>query len=287
MGLMEGKTVLVTGATSGIGYITALEIALLGATLILHGRHQGRCLASVQSIQQATGNSAISYLLADLSSLTQVRSMADRFLEQHARLDVLVNNAGAAFLFRRLSADGYEMTFAVNHLGHFLLTNLLLPALQAAPAARVLTVSSGAHTSQRIDFNDLGLAHLYNPWKAYGRSKLANVLFSYELARRMASRHVSSNALTPGMVATDIWKKVNRWLTPLIYPVVAHYGLTPEQGAQTSIYLATSPEVEGVSGKYYVNSHPVPSSPLSYDQETARHLWEVSARMVGLDESYT
>jgi len=212
-----------------------------------------------------------------------VRAIASRFNEQFDHLDVLVNNAGVSLLTRKLSVDGFEMTFAVNHLAHFLLTNLLLDALRASPSARVVTVSSGNHFSEHLNFDDLQLRHFYTPVTAYGRSKLANILFAYELARRMSGAHITSNALTPGMVATGIWKKVNRWIGPLIYPIVQRMGQTPLQGAQTSIYLATSPEVEGVTGQYYANKRPIKSSPVSYDQDTARRLWDVSAQLVGLE----
>jgi retinol dehydrogenase-12 len=283
MGRMDGKLVLVTGATSGIGYYSALELARMGAPVIVHGRNEARCTKSVEAIQKETGNPSISYLLAELSSQAQVRALAERFYEQHSRLDVLINNAGAAFLFRRLSEDGLEMTLAVNHLSHFLLTNLLLPALKASPSARVVNVSSGSHYNEHLDFNDLQLSRFYNPWKAYGRSKLANILFSYELARRLSGTHITSNALTPGMVATEIWKKVNRWLTPLIYPIIAHSAQTPLQGAQTSIYLASSSEVEGSSGLYYANQRPLHSNPDSYDVQVARQLWEISAQLTRLE----
>ncbi len=280
--LMDGKVVMITGSTSGIGFFTAQEIARLGAQVIVHGRDEARCRAAVQAIRQETHNASITYLRADLSSLIQVRAMAQMFFDQHGHLDVLVNNAGVAFLFRTLSEDGYEMTFAVNHLAHFLLTNLLLPALRASNSARVVNVSSGAHHNQRIDFTDLQLRRFYNPMKAYGRSKLANILFSYELARRLAGSHITSNALTPGMVATEIWKKVNRFLTPIIYPVIARRAQTPLEGAQTSIYLATSPEVENVTGLYYAYMHPVQSSQASHDEQIAKQLWDASAMLTGL-----
>lgn len=285
MDSMDGKLVLVTGATSGIGYWTAMEIARMGAQVIIHGRNESKCIKSVEAIRAETGNTNLSYLLAEFSSQAQICDMASTFYKHHNHLDVLVNNAGAAFLFRRLSVDRIEMTFAVNHLAYFLLTNLLLPALQASPSARVVSVSSGGHNGERLEFDNLQLSHSYNPWSAYGRSKLANILFAYELARRMAGTKVTSNALTPGMVATDIWKKVNRFITPFIYPVVKRMGQTPLQGAQTSIYLATSSEVEGVTGKYFANMHQAQSSPASYDIEAARKLWEISARLVHLDDS--
>jgi NAD(P)-dependent dehydrogenase (short-subunit alcohol dehydrogenase family) len=285
MGMMDRKLCLVTGATAGIGYFTALEIARMGASVILIGRDQVKCVNSVKTIQEQTGNPAVEYLVADLSSQTQIRTATNKFYEQHDHLDVLVNNAGGFFLRRRLSEDGIEMTFATNHLAYFLLTYLLIDALMKSPAARVVNVSSGSHYSEHLDFNDLQLAKFYNPMQAYGRSKLANILFSNELARRMEGTHITSNALTPGMVATDIWKKVNRWLTPLINPVIRRMGQTPLEGAQTSIYLATSPEVEGVTGKYFADKRPVRSSPASYDLEAARRLWEISLNLVGLENN--
>jgi NAD(P)-dependent dehydrogenase (short-subunit alcohol dehydrogenase family) len=281
---MDGKVVMITGGTGGIGYFTAQEIARMGATVIIIGRDLSRCIGSVQSIQHETGNPNVSYLLADLASLDQVRAIARTFLEEHDHLDVLINNAGVANLFRKRSADDYEVTFAVNHLAHFLLTNLLLPALRASPSARVINVSSGAHYNEQLDFNNLQLTHGYNPWKAYGRSKLANILFTYELARRMAGDQITSNALTPGMVATDMWKKVHPLLTPFLTPFIQHYGQTPLQGAQTSIYLATSPDVEGITGQYYAYLHPINSSPASHEATIAQRLWEVSEQLVGLDK---
>jgi NAD(P)-dependent dehydrogenase (short-subunit alcohol dehydrogenase family) len=285
MGMMDGKLCLVTGATAGIGYFTALEIARMGASVVLIGRDQVKCVNLVKTIQEQTGNPAVEFLVADLSSQAQIRIAADKFNKKHNHLDVLVNNAGGFFLRRRSSEDGIEMTFATNHLAYFLLTNLLIDALMKSPAARVVNVSSGSHYSVHLDFNDLQLAKFYNPMQAYGRSKLANILFSYELARRMEGTHITSNALTPGMVATDIWKKVNRWLTPLINPVIQRMGQTPLEGAQTSIYLATSPEVDGVTGKYFADKRPVRSSLASYDLEAARHLWEISLNLVGLENN--
>ncbi len=283
MGLMDGKLVMVTGSTSGIGYYTALEVARMGAQVIVHGRDEARCVKATQNIRLETGNPKVSYLVAELSSLAQVRTMALTFLAHHDHLDVLVNNAGAAYLFRKLSVDGFEKTFEVNYLSHFMLTNLLLPMLKASPSARVINVSSGAHHGQQLDFDDLQLRHFYNPWKAYGRAKLANILFTYELARRMQGTRVTSNALTPGMVATEIWKKVNWLIGPLIYPLIERRGKTPLEGAQTSIYLATSSEVEGVSGKYFAHNHPVSSAPESHDELAAKRLWETSETLVGLD----
>jgi NAD(P)-dependent dehydrogenase (short-subunit alcohol dehydrogenase family) len=285
MDLMDGKICLVTGATSGIGYYTAREIARLGAKLVIIGRYEAKCIRAVQTIQADTGNPAVDYLLADLSSQTQIREAARRFYEHYDLLDVLVNNAGGFFLRRQISVDGLEMTFALNHLAYFLLTDLLLRALKASPSARVVNVSSGSHYNQQLDFGNLQFTKFYNPLHAYGCSKLANVLFTYELVRRLSGTRVTSNALSPGMVATDIWKKVNPWLTPLIFPVVQRLAKPALEGAQTSIYLATSPDLEGVTGKYYTGQHPVRSSAASYDLDAARRLWEVSLQLVGLSES--
>jgi len=283
--IMDGKVCLVTGGTAGIGYVTALELARMGASVIVHGRDEARCRQVVKSIQDQSGNPLVEYLLADLSSQTQIRRAADQFHNQYDHLDVLVNNAGAFFLRRRLSPDGIEMTLAVNHLAYFLLTLLLLDAIKRSPAARVVNVASGSHYNQQLDFNDLQLKKFYNPMQAYGRSKLANILFTYELSRRLVGTSITANALSPGMVATDIWKKVNRWLTPLISPVMRRIAQTPLQGAQTSIYLATSAEVEGVKGKYFADKRAVRSSAASYDREAARRLWELSAALVGLKDN--
>lgn len=283
MGIMDGKICMVTGATSGIGFHTALEVARMGASVIVIGRNQTKCITTVKRIQEESGNSSIEYLFADLSSQSEIRTIASKFYEQHDHLDVLVNNAGGAFLYRKLSVDGIEMTFALNHLAYFLLTNLLIDALKASPKARVVNVSSGSHLNEHLDFNNLQLKKYYNPLRAYGRSKLANILFTYELSRRMAGTHITANAMTPGMVATDIWKKVHPWLTPLIFPVIQRIAQTPLEGAQTSIYLVTSPDLEGITGKYFVNKQSIKSDPATYDRNTAQRLWQTSLEMVGLE----
>jgi NAD(P)-dependent dehydrogenase (short-subunit alcohol dehydrogenase family) len=284
MGMMDGKICMVTGGTSGIGYYTAQEIARMGGTVVIIGRDQAKCENAVRMIQMESGNPAVEYLLADLSSQAQIRSAAAHFNAKYHQLDVLVNNAAGVSLRRQLSVDGIERTFAVNHLAYFLLTNLVIEALKHSPSARVVNVSSGSHLGEQLDFDNLQLVKSYTIYRAYGRSKLANVLFAYELARRMAGMHVTSNALSPGMVATDIWKKVNRFLTPLINPVIQRIGQPPLEGAQTSIYLATSPEVEGVTGKYFADCKPMHSSPNSYDLASAKRLWEVSAQLTGLND---
>jgi NAD(P)-dependent dehydrogenase (short-subunit alcohol dehydrogenase family) len=280
MGIMDEKLCMVTGATAGIGYYTALEIARMGAKVIMVGRDQEKCVATMKRIQEATGNQTVEYLLADLSSQAQIRALAATFYKQYDHLDVLVNNAGGFFLRRKLSVDGFEMTFALNHLNYFLITNLLLDALKASQSARVVNVASDSHRGQHLDFNDLQLRKGYNPMRAYGRSKLANVLFTYELSRRLTGTHVTANALHPGMVATDIWRKVNRWLTPLIDLVIRRVALPPEEGALTSIYLASATELDGTTGKYFTLKQPVQSDPATYDANAAQRLWDLSLEMV-------
>jgi NAD(P)-dependent dehydrogenase (short-subunit alcohol dehydrogenase family) len=283
MGSMDGKVCMVTGATAGIGFYTAQEIARMGGRVIVVGRDQNKCMETANRIREGSGNSSIETLAADLSSQAQIRGAAKSFYEKYDHLDVLVNNAGGFFLRRKMSVDGIEMTLALNHLAYYLLTNLLIDALKASPSARVINVSSSTHTNEHIDFNNLQLAKFYNPVHAYGQSKLANLLFSYELSRRMAGTGVTSNALSPGWVASDIWKKINPWLTPVLNPIMQRIGITPQEGAQTSIYLATSTEVEGITGGYYVNKRPVRSSTASYDLDSARRLWEISAELVNLE----
>jgi len=254
----------------------------MGASVIIIGRDENKCATTVKHIQEESTNESISYLLADLSSQEQIRGIANKFHELHDHLDVLVNNAGGFFLRRKLSVDGIEMTFALNHLAYFLLTLLLLDALKASPSSRVVNVSSGSHLHEHIDFDDLQLTRFYNPMRAYGRSKLANILFTYELARQLNGTHVTANALTPGMVATDIWKKVNPVLTPLLFPFINWMGKTSQEGARTSIYLATSSDLEGVTGKYFAKQQQVDSGSATYDVNSSQRLWQISLELVGL-----
>lgn len=278
---MHGKVVLVTGATAGIGEVTARELARLGATVVGIGRSAKKCQTVTQQIRTATGNSNVNFIVADLSTQVGVRYAADEFKHQHNRLDVLINNAGAYFASRQTSADGLEMTFALNHLAYFLLTELLLNMLKASAPSRIINVSSEAHRSPiKLNFADLQNERGYNGFPAYGQSKLANVLFTYELARRLAGTGVTANALHPGFVATNFGHN-NGSVVSFFMKIIQRLGaLKPEQGAATSLYLATSPAVEGVTGKYFDNSQVVPSSPESYDEAAARRLWDVSAALV-------
>jgi NAD(P)-dependent dehydrogenase (short-subunit alcohol dehydrogenase family) len=281
---MRGKTVLITGATNGIGKVTALEIAKMGASVVIVGRNRSRTEAVASEIKAAAGNNAVDILIGDLSSMADVRRVADEFKQKYQRLDVLINNAGAVFSNRQESVDGYEVTFALNHLSYFLLTNLLLETLKASAPSRIINVSSDAHRGASLDFDDLQTIKSYGMggFGAYSRSKLANVLFTYELAQRLAGTGVTANVLHPGLVATGFGHNNNVLMGLAMSVIQRLFALTPEQGAETTVYLASSPEVEGVTGKYFDKSKAVQSSSQSYDKDSARRLWEVSESMVGL-----
>ncbi len=277
---MNGKVCLVTGATSGIGAVTARELARRGATVALAGRNEARCAAAVEQIRRQTGNPSVESLLADLSSPQQVRELARRFRERHSRLDVLVNNAGAIWMKRRETADGLEMTFAVNHLAYFLLTLSLIDLLKASAPARVVNVSSGAHRGAKLDFDDLMMKKSYHGWTAYSRSKLANLLFTYELARRLEGTGVTANAMHPGWVATGFGRD-NGLLGAAWLLLTRLFAIGPEKGARTVVYLATSPDVAGVCGGYFVHERAVPSAPDSLDLASAKRLWQLSLDLTG------
>ena len=278
---MRGKVCMVTGAASGIGAATAQMVAQRGATVVLVGLNATKGVTTVDQIKRQTGNSAVEFMRVDLSAQKEVRQLAQQFTSRYRRLDVLVNNAGALFGKRQESVDGIEMTFALNYLGYFLLTNLLLDALKASAPARIVNTSSRSHARARINFDDLESRKNYRGLPAYAHSKLAIVLFTYELARRLEGTGVTANALHPGIVATNFAMQGGGSMG-LIVRLFRPFFVGPEQGAQTGVYLATSPEVEGVTGKYFVNRKAVPSSPASYDTTIASRLWEVSEKYTGL-----
>jgi NAD(P)-dependent dehydrogenase (short-subunit alcohol dehydrogenase family) len=280
-GPIAGRTVLVTGGTAGIGRATALGLAAMGAHLAIVGRDRGRTEAAAGDIRAAAGGQ-VDALVADLSSQSQVRRLADEVLERLPRIDVLVNNAGGYWHTRQVTVDGLERTFAVNHLAPFLLTNLLLDRLKHSAPARVVTVSSHAHAEGRIDFDDLQGERSYSGARAYNQSKLANVLFTYELARRLQATSVTANALHPGVVNTSFGAEDPAGVQRLLVPFMRPFMKTPTQGAATSIHLASAPDLQQVTGRYFVNSKPKRSSQRSYDQATAARLWQVSADLVGL-----
>jgi len=278
---MQGKICLITGATSGIGKATAQALAQMGATVVIVGRNASRTAQLVEEMRLASGNKNVDSLLADLSSQAEVRRLASEFKSKYSHLHVLLNNAGAVFLQRQLSVDGIEMTFALNHLAYFLLTNLLLDTIKASAPARIINVASDAHASGRIEFDNLQGERGFSP-RAYGNSKLANILFTLELARRLEGTGVTVNALHPGFVATGFAKNNGRVIAALISIVAPLVGRSPAKGAETSVYLASSPNVEGMTGKYFYDSHVIPAAPQAGDMAVARKLWDVSAEMVHL-----
>lgn len=278
---MNGKVCMVTGATSGIGEVTANALAARGAQVIVVGRNQHKAEDTVQQIQSETGSDSVHYLLADFADLQQIQDLVSSFKNQYSRLDVLINNAGAYFNTRRQTGYGVEMTFLVNHLAPFLLTNQLLDFLKMSPSARIINVSSDAHRYGSLDFNNLEFKRGYFGMKAYARSKLANILFTYELARRLDGGTVTVNALHPGHIATDIYRTNFSVIGPMLKRIMGFFALTPQEGAQTSIYLASSPEVEGMTDRYFVEMEAVQSSPMSYDHNLAHQLWLVSERFTG------
>ena len=266
---MLNKICLVTGATDGIGKITVRELAKAGATVIGVGRSPAKIQATINEIGKTSGS--VEFLTADLSSQAQIRALAEIFKSKYDRLDVLVNNAGALFQTYRETVDGVEMTFALNHLSYFLLTNLLLDCIPKG--GRIINVSSNAHEGSTINFDDLGYKRSYSAWTAYGASKLANILFTYELARRLNGKGITANAVHPGFVNTNFQRAAG---------LNMRGPLTPEEGADTQNWLAQAPDVEGVTGKYFVRRRDTRSSDVSYDKSIARRLWDVSAKLTGL-----
>jgi NAD(P)-dependent dehydrogenase (short-subunit alcohol dehydrogenase family) len=278
------KICLVTGGTSGIGAAAAQQLARLGAAVIIAGRSAGTCVRQVEKIKHFIPDARIDFLQADLSSQRQVRQLAKDFAARYSRLDVLINNAGAIFANRMVSEDGLEMTIAVNHISCFLLTNLLLDKLKASGSARIVMVSSAAHTHGSINFEDLQSEHSYNRIQAYGQSKLANIFFTYALARRLEGTTITANALHPGSVATNLGSN-NSWLKTKLRNLLKPGMMSPEEGAKTIVYLATSPDVEGLTGQYFYNCKAVRSSDDSYNKENAEKLWMLSERLAGLIEN--
>ncbi len=298
---MAGKTCVVTGATSGIGLATATELARRGARVTIVGRSVERTSPVAEAIRRESRNEGVEFLAADLSVLSQVRRLAAEVLERHTRIDVLVNNAGVMLARRRETADGLEMTLAVNHLAPFLLTNLLLERLKASAPARIVTTASGAHRDAKaFPFDDPqaeggwytsseGASVLYTlllPWRhpgfqRYAQTKLANILFTRELAARLAGTGVTANTLHPGLVKTGIASNNGTfgWFVRTFLGLAA---VSPEAGARTVVHLACSPEVEGVTGGYFENEQPATPTPAAQDDAAARRLWALSEELTGL-----
>jgi NAD(P)-dependent dehydrogenase (short-subunit alcohol dehydrogenase family) len=277
---MVGKTVLITGGTSGIGRATAIGLASMGARVGITGRDRDRTGQAAAAIARETGNPAVDVFVADLSSQAEVRRLAGEVISAYPRLDVLINNVGGYWDTRHVTVDGLEHTFALNHLASFLLTNLLLERLTQSAPARVVTVASGAHTMGRIDFDDLQGERSYSGSRAYNQSKLANVLFTYELARRLGASSVTANALHPGVVRTSFGAGDPGGVQKLLVPFMRPFMKSPAQGAATSIHLASAPGLDRVTGQYFANSRPKRSSKASDDTAVAARLWQVSADLV-------
>jgi retinol dehydrogenase 14 len=287
MGPMAGKTVLITGATSGIGRATALGLATMGAHVAIIGRDCRRTDDTAREIRTAGGDQ-VDVFVADLSSQSEVRRLAEEVLDRYTHIDVLINNVGGYWKTRHVTVDGLELTFALNHLAPFLLTNLLIDRLKQSAPARVVTVSSNAQTQGRIDFDDLQGEKSYSGARAYSQSKLANVLFTYELARRLQGTPlpdqaiVTANALHPGVVSTSFGTEDPASVQRVFIPFLRAFMKTPAQGAATSIHVASAPDLEQVTGRYFANSKLKRSSKSSYDEAAAARLWRVSGDLVGL-----
>jgi NAD(P)-dependent dehydrogenase (short-subunit alcohol dehydrogenase family) len=276
---MAGQVCLVTGASSGIGKMTVLALVRRGATVIMVCRNRAKGEQVQEEIKGQSGNEHVDLLIADMSSLASIRQLVQEVRQRYTQLHVLVNNAGGMTTRREVTADGLERTFATNYLGPFLLTHLLLDLLKASAPARVINVSSSAHRFGKINFDDLQSEQHYTAFRVYGTTKLELIHFTHELANRLTGTGVTVNALHPGVVATSFFGDGPLW------PLASHFLLTPEQGAQTTVYLATSPAVEGVSGKYFVESRQQRSSRASYDVLTRKRLWAVSEELIGVEQA--
>ncbi|KER11105.1 MAG: short-chain dehydrogenase [[Candidatus Thermochlorobacteriaceae] bacterium GBChlB] len=274
---MNGKVCVVTGASAGIGKETAKALAAMGATTALVCRNKERGDAAMAEISQAFPNANTQLFLADLSSQKQVRRVAEELSGAFPKIDVLVNNAGVIENNRRVTEDGLEMTFATNHLAYFLLTNLLLPNLKAAAPSRIVSVSSAAHYGATLHFDDLQNEKEYNGWRAYGQSKLANILFTFELARRLDGTGVTATCLHPGVIGTQLFRNLG-----LLNAVAGLFLVSPEKGAATTIYLASSPDVEGVTGKFFDDKKIKAPSSAAQNIVDAKRLWEISTALCGL-----
>lgn len=281
LGTMEGKTCVITGATSGIGRETALGLAARGARLLIVCRDRGRGEALLRDLREQRGRDA-ELVIADLAVQAEVRRAAGEILGKDARIDVLVNNAGIVNIRRELTPDGIEAVFAVNHLGYFLFTNLLLDRLRSSAPSRIVNVASDAHHFKGFDLDDLQFERRKFGWSAaYGQSKLCNILFTQELARRLEGSGVTVNALHPGAVATGLAGN-NGWWAKAVMQLASLVLRSPAKGAQTSLYLATSPEVEGVTGGYFADRKQKQPSRTAQDESNARRIWEISAKLTGL-----
>ncbi|MGH7120844.1 MAG: SDR family oxidoreductase [Acetobacteraceae bacterium] len=284
--MMQDRLALITGANSGIGFATALGLARSGAGIVMHGRDAARLARAAEEVRKATGNQEVETLAADFLSQAEIRRAAQQFQAEHKRLDVLVNNAGAIFADRRVTVDGYERTWALNHLGYVLFTLSLLGSLRASARARIVNVASGAHRRARLEFDNLQGERHFAPMSAYSRSKLGNVLFTYALAERLAGSGITVNCLHPGVVATRFGHDMPG-LFGLGIKLAHPFFISAERGAKTVIFLARSPEIAGNSGGYYSECRAVRSSPLSHDAAVRERLWALSLAETGCESVFS
>jgi len=282
---MQGKIVVVTGGTSGIGGVAALRLAEKGARIVLIARDQTRAAATLVKLKNANPSAAHAAHYGDLSALAEMKRVAGEVAAAEPRIDVLVNNAGAVFLSRKTSVDGLEMTFATNHMAYFVVTNILLDRLKATPRARIVSTASDAHRSGKLDFDDLQSEKSYGSFRVYGTSKLCNILFTCELARRLDGADVTANCLHPGFVGTRFGQNnASNIFTKLLRDAVMSLGISPEEGAKTIIHLASSPDVATISGEYFYKCKVAEPTAAAQNDADAKRLWDVSAKIAGLGD---
>jgi NAD(P)-dependent dehydrogenase (short-subunit alcohol dehydrogenase family) len=272
---MQGKTVVATGATSGIGAIAAIELARMGARIVFIARDPERAEATLAKLEAVAPGRGHSAHIADLSRVAETKRIGGEIAAAEARIDVLINNAGAIFSDRRVTAEGLELTFALNHMAYFTLTGCLRERLVASAPARVVSTASAAHYGAKLDFDDLQCERGYSAWRAYNRSKLANILFTRELAKRLAGTNVTANCLHPGVVASRFGDQAGGW-TARLFPLIKRFAISPTQGADTIVYLASSPEVATISGEYFAKRKIATSSRAARDDAAAAKLWAMS-----------
>ena len=278
---MQGKVCVVTGSNSGLGKEAALEIAKKGAKIVMVCRSEEKGLAAKLEIIEKSGNQNVDLIIGDFSSQMDIRRIADLIKSNYPVIDVLVNNAGAINDKRSVTVDGLESTFATNHLGYFLFTNLLLDNLKAAPKARIVSVASEAERFCKLDFNDLQSENDYTSWKAYSLSKLANILFTFELAKRLKGTNITVNCMHPGVVNTGFGKDITG-IWRLFSPIMGIFFRNPEKGAETIVWLATSQDVEAVNGQYFKDKKPIKAQAVAYSEEAQSRLWNISSELVKL-----
>jgi NAD(P)-dependent dehydrogenase (short-subunit alcohol dehydrogenase family) len=281
--MMQGKTVVITGGTSGIGEVAALHLAGQGARIVLIARDPARGEATLAKLRSANPAAQHAAHYGDLSVIADTKRVAQAVAGSETRIDVLINNAGAVFLSRKVSADGLEMTFATNHMAYFVVTNILLDRLKATPGARIVSTASDAHKSGKLDFDDLQSEKSYSSFRCYGTSKLCNILFTRELARRLEGSGVTANCQHPGFVGTRFGQNnASNIFLKVLARTIMSFGLSPEQGAKTIIHLASSPEVATISGEYFYKCKVAVANDAAMDDGNARRLWQVSAKIAGV-----